>query len=92
MACASYCLPIAAQLDSHPGLRWTDITLVWQDATEEIQRMVEQGDLMESMPSQPPPKQPIRNLFGKHKAHQSWSDTDGALNASFLEDRLHILG
>ena len=46
---ASYCLPIAAQLDSQLGLRWTDITLVWQDPTEEIQRMVEQGDLMESL-------------------------------------------
>ena len=44
MAGASYCLPIAAQLDSQLGLRWTDITLVWQDPTEEIQRMVEQGD------------------------------------------------
>ena len=92
MAGASYCLPIAAQLHSELGLRWTDITLVWQDPTEEIQRMVEQGDLMESLPSQPPPKQPIRKLFGKHKSHETWSDADGALNASFLEDRLHILG
>ena len=92
MAGASYCLPIAAQLDSQLGLRWTDITLVWQDPTEEIQRMVEQGDLIESLPSQPPPKQPIRNLFGKHNALENWSDTDGALNASSLEDRLHILG
>ena len=94
MAGASYCLPFAAQSHFEGGRRWKDITLSWQAPTDAIQRVVEQRELMESLPSQPPPKQPIRNLFrkGKTLAQGSWSDSDGASNALFLEDRLHVLG
>ena len=92
MAGASYCLPIAAQLNSELGLRWTDIELVWQRPTDEIQRLVEQHDLLERLPSHPPPRKPLRKLFGKDETDENWCDTDGELNASFLEGKLQVMG
>ena len=85
-------LPIAAQLNSELGLRWTDIELVWQRPTDEIQRLVEQHDLLERLPSHPPPRKPLRKLFGKDETDENWCDTDGELNASFLEGKLQVMG
>ena len=68
---------------------------MWRDTTEEVQRIVEQTGLVESLPKQPSPKQPFRDLFRKKKSGEmggGWVESAGELNASFLESKLHILG
>ena len=67
----------------------------WVDASEEIKRVVDQGDLIGSLPHQPAPNQPIRDFFRRETTkakRKAWSDSDGASNATFLENKLHVLG
>ena len=62
MVSASYSLPCGAQAEAFDGLLWRDVSVNWVDASEEIKRVVDQGDLIGSLPHQPAPNQPVRDF------------------------------
>ena len=95
MMSASYCLLSAAQTDTLVTAGWTDVEVTWVSPSEEIQRVVAQRELIGGMPNQPAPKQPFRDLFRPADAKRQrkvWTESEGAINASFLENSLHVLG
>ena len=94
MVAASYCLPAAGQIENAEGLPWMDVNVTWVNPSDEIKRIVDQHDLIAGLPNQPAPRQPLRDLFrsASNGLHESWTEVDGADNAAFLENRLHVLG
>ena len=71
-----------------------DVNVTWVNPSDEIKRIVDQHDLIAGLPNQPDPRQPLRDLFrsASNGLHESWTEVDGADNAAFLENRLHVLG